>query len=134
MGVDGGPVRIDILSWLSRTTLDIIGLAGNDFDCRDYKFEPRGLLYASGFNYEFNALNVNEKPNELNEAFSTIFNMESGITLIAVLQELLPVLRKLVRNTAKIGGTMLTKYLANGKAENYGCRDENYASSWNETH
>ncbi|KLO13381.1 cytochrome P450 [Schizopora paradoxa] len=73
--VEGGPVRIDVLSWLGRTTLDIIGLAG--------------------FNYEFNALNINEKPNELNEAFSTIFNIESGITFLAVLQELIPVLRKL---------------------------------------
>jgi len=63
------------LSWLGRTTLDIIGLAG--------------------FNYEFNALNVNEKPNELNEAFSTIFNMESGITFTAILHELFPILRKL---------------------------------------
>ncbi|KLO16841.1 cytochrome P450 [Schizopora paradoxa] len=72
---DGKPVRIEVLSWLGRTTLDIIGVAG--------------------FNYEFNALNVNEKPNELNEAFSTIFNMDSNITIGMIIQEVVPFLRDL---------------------------------------
>ncbi|KLO13380.1 cytochrome P450 [Schizopora paradoxa] len=73
--LNGEPTRIEVLSWLSRTTLDIIGLAG--------------------FNYEFNALNVNEKPNELNEAFSAIFNMDSGVTLTMLLQGLFPILQRL---------------------------------------
>ncbi|KAF9229992.1 hypothetical protein BU15DRAFT_69580, partial [Melanogaster broomeanus] len=43
---------IDIVPWLNKVTLDIIGLAG--------------------FNYNINALNTNEIPNELNEAFSAV--------------------------------------------------------------
>ncbi|KAF7792238.1 hypothetical protein EIP86_003274 [Pleurotus ostreatoroseus] len=46
--------RIDVLTWLSKTTLDIIGLAG--------------------FNYAFNALNPDGEVNELNAAFNTIFS------------------------------------------------------------
>ncbi|KAF9235972.1 cytochrome P450 [Melanogaster broomeanus] len=44
--------RIDILPWLNKVALDIIGLAG--------------------FNYNIGALNANELPNELNEAFSNV--------------------------------------------------------------
>ncbi|GLB35567.1 putative cytochrome p450 [Lyophyllum shimeji] len=50
----GGTSRVEILSWLSRTTLDIIGLAG--------------------FNYSFDALNENHEMNELNAAFATLFH------------------------------------------------------------
>lgn len=51
----------------------------------------------TGFNYQFNALNVDEKPDELNAAFSTIFNMDSNITIGMILQEVIPFLRNLVR-------------------------------------
>ncbi|KAG1852910.1 cytochrome P450 [Suillus tomentosus] len=44
--------RMDIMPWLSKMTLDVIGLAG--------------------FNYEFDALNATDKPNELNQAFSVM--------------------------------------------------------------
>lgn len=46
-----GEVRIDVLEWLSRATLDIIGLAG--------------------FNYNFNAIAAGET-NELAQAFKTV--------------------------------------------------------------
>ncbi|KAG5639166.1 hypothetical protein H0H81_006070 [Sphagnurus paluster] len=50
---EGGTSQIDALSWLSRATLDIIGLAG--------------------FNYHFDALSGDPEKNELNEAFATMF-------------------------------------------------------------
>ncbi|TFK46543.1 cytochrome P450 [Heliocybe sulcata] len=50
----GEPAKLDALSWLSRMTLDVIGLAG--------------------FGYNFEALSPDQKPNELSQAFATIFN------------------------------------------------------------
>jgi hypothetical protein len=60
---------IDILLWLNKATLDIIGLAGMRYDlnivpiCYIY-------IYNTGFNYKFNALE--EKYNELYEAVQTV--------------------------------------------------------------
>ncbi|KAJ7095055.1 cytochrome P450 [Mycena epipterygia] len=50
----GAATRIDVYSWLRRMTLDIIGQAG--------------------FNYDFNALEETEKPNELNQAFTELLH------------------------------------------------------------
>ncbi|KAJ7106844.1 cytochrome P450 [Mycena crocata] len=49
-----GRARIDILSWLRRATLDVIG--------------------AAAFGYQFNTLDTSGKPNELNEALTTLFH------------------------------------------------------------
>ncbi|KAL4261304.1 Cytochrome P450 superfamily protein [Pleurotus pulmonarius] len=66
-----GSARIDVLSWLSRMTLDVIGLAG--------------------FNYKFDAL-VGE-PNELNQAFSTIFQASTKFEVFPLLQAFFPPFR-----------------------------------------
>ncbi|KAF8894813.1 cytochrome P450 [Infundibulicybe gibba] len=68
----GGTARVDVLSWLSRTALDIIGLAG--------------------FNYKFGALD-GDKPNELNEAFATSFRSGTSLSLIPVIRAWIPALR-----------------------------------------
>ncbi|KAJ6566197.1 cytochrome P450 [Mycena capillaripes] len=49
-----GEARIEVMSWLRRMTLDVIGQAG--------------------FNYRFDALETNGKPNELNEVFTDLFH------------------------------------------------------------
>ncbi|KAG6909596.1 hypothetical protein DXG01_016635 [Tephrocybe rancida] len=67
----GGIGRIDILSWLSKTTLDIIGLAG--------------------FNYKFDAINDNQ--NELNSAFSTIFHAGTSMPIVLMIKAFFPPLR-----------------------------------------
>jgi hypothetical protein len=54
-------------------TLDVIGLAG--------------------FNYEFNALNPDEKPNELNSAFTTMFQAAQELSPLPVLQAWFPIFR-----------------------------------------
>ncbi|KAG0696191.1 cytochrome P450 [Suillus ampliporus] len=65
--------RIDILSWLSKMTLDVIGLAG--------------------FNYDFDALNETEKPNELNQAFSVIVSASQLTSVLPMLEAWIPLLR-----------------------------------------
>ncbi|RXW13391.1 hypothetical protein EST38_g12458 [Candolleomyces aberdarensis] len=64
---------IDVLSWLSRMTLDVIGQAG--------------------FNYQFNALADGEEENELNRAFSTIFSSNMTFSVIPLLRATFPSLR-----------------------------------------
>ncbi|PCH43005.1 cytochrome P450 [Wolfiporia cocos MD-104 SS10] len=56
---DGAPARFDVLSWLSKMTLDVIGLAG--------------------FNYYFDTLNVAGEPNELSQAFDVMFASIIGV-------------------------------------------------------
>ena len=73
---DGSSARIEVLSWLSRAALDIIGLAG--------------------FGYQFNALSDTDKPNELNKAFDTLFRAHTEITPMLMLQIFVPISRKLV--------------------------------------
>ncbi|KAG6834869.1 hypothetical protein H0H93_006803 [Arthromyces matolae] len=65
--------RIEVLSWLSRATLDIIGLAG--------------------FNYEFDALNDHLEENELNAAFASIFRGGTTWSVALMLKALFPPLR-----------------------------------------
>ncbi|KAI0075643.1 cytochrome P450 [Panus rudis PR-1116 ss-1] len=69
--VSDGPKRIDALHWLSRTTLDIIGLAG--------------------FNHEFNTLSG--EPDELSEAFRVILQPDNGIQILNVIVDMIPGLR-----------------------------------------
>ncbi|KAI0701860.1 cytochrome P450 [Cytidiella melzeri] len=63
--------HVDALSWLSKATLDIIGLAG--------------------FNYTFDALR-GEK-NELNDAFNTVLSAQSKPPVLTILQGYMPFLR-----------------------------------------
>lgn len=73
---DGTAVRINVLDGLSRMTLDVIGLAG--------------------FAYNFDALDSNPShPNELNEAFKTIFEDNDSIVQ-AIAKAMLPPLRYIV--------------------------------------
>ncbi|KAF7364386.1 hypothetical protein MSAN_01099300 [Mycena sanguinolenta] len=51
---ENGAARIEVMSWLRRMTLDVIGQAG--------------------FNYRFNALDADGKPNELNDAFKELMH------------------------------------------------------------
>ncbi|KAJ7062855.1 cytochrome P450 [Mycena amicta] len=69
--------RVDALSWLSKVTLDIIGVAG--------------------FNYQINSLaassEVDDHKNELAAAFETIFAAETGFSVWKLFQHFIPVLR-----------------------------------------
>ncbi|KAN0094981.1 Cytochrome P450 [Tylopilus felleus] len=91
--------RIDVVSWLNKTTLDVIGLAG--------------------FNYSFDALNADDKPNELNKALATMFGAGQTMSIFPILQARFPPLRLLptdrarktaiARHTmARVGNTLLS--------------------------
>ncbi|KAF8206820.1 cytochrome P450 [Mycena galopus ATCC 62051] len=70
-----GVARVEVLSWLSKATLDIIGLAG--------------------FNYKIDALGAEEgaPPNELAEAFEAVFAGEKEFHVGKILRFILPILR-----------------------------------------
>nr|AVZ23853.1 cytochrome P450 [Thanatephorus cucumeris] len=67
-----GHTIIDVLSWLSRATLDIIGVAG--------------------FDYEFNALDGNDE-DELSKAFNKAFESGQHFNTLAILRAFIPIFR-----------------------------------------
>ncbi|KAI9062669.1 cytochrome P450 [Trametes sanguinea] len=71
LDANGEPTRINVSRGLSKMTLDVIGLAG--------------------FNYEFNSLNPNGKPNELAKAFEDVFTFPVKIPILMILRNLFPV-------------------------------------------
>jgi hypothetical protein len=66
------PLTVDILHWLSRATLDIIGLAG--------------------FNYDFSTLRQGDNGTELAAAFHR-FNATQEFPLLLILKSFIPPLR-----------------------------------------
>ncbi|KAF8162780.1 cytochrome P450 [Crassisporium funariophilum] len=90
-----GTGRVDALSWFSRMTLDVVGLAG--------------------FNYKFNALTNDPKDNELNNALATLFQAGMKLNVIQILRGLFPPLRFLpARNdsAAKIAAVTMRRISA----------------------
>ncbi|KXN91971.1 hypothetical protein AN958_11031 [Leucoagaricus sp. SymC.cos] len=72
----GNKARIDVLSWISKVTLDVIG--------------------ETGFGYKFDSLKEEtSQPNELHLAFQTAFRVEKSPGLIRLLRGLVPVTRYL---------------------------------------
>ncbi|KAF7300112.1 hypothetical protein MKEN_01334400 [Mycena kentingensis (nom. inval.)] len=76
-----GSARVEAISWLNKTTLDIIGLAG--------------------FNYDINALGTanDAEQDELATAFERVFASETNFSLWRIMQMKFKPLRKLVHNT-----------------------------------
>ncbi|KIP05287.1 hypothetical protein PHLGIDRAFT_119937 [Phlebiopsis gigantea 11061_1 CR5-6] len=88
----GGPTRVNGLSWMSRATLDIIGLAGQHIPLRRALDDPL-TLPGAGFNYHFEGLNPSGQTNELSEALGVLFNQGGRAQLFGFLQGMLPPLR-----------------------------------------
>ena len=82
---------------MSRTTLDIIGLAGKiALSCtRTQHFYLKNI--PTGFNYNFNALSCDPEKNELVKSFSTIFKAGGKPSVLSLLKAVYPPLRLLVR-------------------------------------
>ncbi|KAJ7182320.1 cytochrome P450 [Mycena crocata] len=72
---DNGTARVDVTDGLRKMTLDVIGQAG--------------------FDYQFNALDTNGKPNDLNEAFTELFHSPRAkyYGLFRLAQGIVPILR-----------------------------------------
>lgn len=72
----GGSTQVDVLSWLSKATLDALGKAG--------------------FDYEFNSLSETEERNELAEALDNIMRVDvtSTMHVKTLLNNMFPIIRK----------------------------------------
>ncbi|KAJ7077681.1 hypothetical protein B0H15DRAFT_1003449 [Mycena belliarum] len=66
----GGTAHVDVLAWLNKATLDIIGLAG--------------------FNYPFNSLSGVDDATELRGVFKTTFQVVLHMNPLRILQECIP--------------------------------------------
>ncbi|KZT18878.1 cytochrome P450 [Neolentinus lepideus HHB14362 ss-1] len=105
----GEQANVDAVAWLSKLTLDVIGLAG--------------------FSYRFNALNPSHTPNELNSAFSTIFAAGTRFNVLGFLAGLMPVFNYVPTNRnrevmraksamSRIGNQLLSEKKAAVRGEN----------------
>ena len=85
--------RIDVLKDLSKMTLDVIGLAG-----MIHSSSPECSMADSypGFNYNFDSLNTEGKPNELGQAFQEAFNVPDKIPILLILRTFFPIFRLIV--------------------------------------
>ena len=92
-----GVGAIDGLAWMSRTTLDIIGLAGKlSLPTCDRIAVIKDTFV--GFNYKIDSLyNDAETENELMKSFSTILKTGANLDVISMLKAMYPALRFLVR-------------------------------------
>jgi hypothetical protein len=91
---DVSSARIEVLSWLNRMTLDVIGLAGAPLHRIPLPLLSLICVRVLGFNYKFDSLNVEGKPNELNQAFGIIFRASRNRTLFMLLS-FFPIFRRL---------------------------------------
>ena len=80
---------------MTRTTLDIIGLAGNLSCLSSHRCYL--TVTSSGFNYNFNALTNDPEANELMKSFSALFKAGQSPSIIPLLETVYPLLRFLVR-------------------------------------
>jgi hypothetical protein len=71
-----GSRKIDVMRYLAQATLDVIGLAG--------------------FNYDFRSMSLTEGPNELAEAYRSMFQATQSIDSFAIAQAFIKPLRYLV--------------------------------------
>lgn len=85
--------KVDMLSWLSRATLDMIGLAG--------------------FNYSFDAIKYGEEGSELSAVFGAMFKSTTQPGVLQMLLAWFPSLRALVRIHLRFNSTILISLLRN---------------------
>ncbi|KAJ7279322.1 cytochrome P450 [Mycena rebaudengoi] len=81
---EGGVARVEIGSWLTKATLDIIGLAG--------------------FHHKFDSLSAEDtaNPNELAKAFSTMLKAGTKMSYFRILQLRFPVFRRIPTELDKL--------------------------------
>lgn len=111
------PMRIDVLNWLGRATLDVIGLAG--------------------FGYAFDSL-IDDR-NILATAFAEIFSAARSFRFIIVLQAWFPILRYFVSTSAasypcrRAGGHVCISRHGHAADIAAACQSQSYGSfAWND--
>lgn len=92
-----GWARVEVLSWMSRITLDIIGLAGKFMRLIVLIFTSPRL---EGFHHEFNSLDGKEerdtKSGSLNQALGSLLRGGEGPGFLTILQATFPIFRIIV--------------------------------------
>lgn len=93
-----GPVTVDILTWINRTALDVIGLAG----VFPYLFQSVLLITGrkSGFGYKFNALDAPGQ-DELSSAFHDLSGTDK-LSVMQVLTTFIPALNIIVSEPSRV--------------------------------
>ncbi|KAJ7810337.1 cytochrome P450 [Mycena leptocephala] len=101
----GGIARVEVLSWLSKATLDVIGLAG--------------------FNYKIDALSATDdaEPNELVEAFEAVFAADTEFSIRRFLQFRYPILRRFSLKQDKAARRQQREISENGTFQTGRARD-----------
>jgi len=95
---EGKGADVEIMVWLSRATLDIIGLAGElpgpvgRVESGSLNFRRVGLF--AGFDYDFNSFQ--DSTNELQRAFKQMFEATNTLSPMLLLQVLVPWTRRIV--------------------------------------
>jgi hypothetical protein len=89
----GGTGRVDVLPWLSKMTLDVIGLAGAFVESH-VSAHLDVYLDIAGFHYKFDALT--NQQSELNNTFDALFKNDSKLPVIPLLKAQFPILRFIV--------------------------------------
>ncbi len=93
---------VDVLSWLTRATLDIIGEAGKILIIISHF---RTLIPFTGFGYSFHSLpppgtdpySASRPESELSRAFAAVFSTSHTFSVLTVLTVWFPFLRRFVR-------------------------------------
>jgi hypothetical protein len=87
----------NILHWTSRTTLDIIGIAGSNLNRLFSGFDEVHIEYSTGFDYAFNSLEDKDET-ELAAAASKLFGLKDEVNFLKVLKIFIPFFRIIVRS------------------------------------
>ncbi|TFY81336.1 hypothetical protein EWM64_g2676 [Hericium alpestre] len=110
------PPSVDVLSWLGRATLDVIGEAGKSMPIYIHRpsfppFPHTETPFTTGFGYQFNSLRTarraavpnadpfqgeNTAENELANAFGVIFSTARKFRVFTIFQVWFPILRRFV--------------------------------------
>lgn len=68
-------------------------------------------IYHLGFDYRFDALSVDEEPNELNKAFGTLFHADNNFSFFQIMQAFIPAMRIFVREAFCLYALIVTDTL-----------------------
>ncbi|KAJ7676075.1 cytochrome P450 [Mycena polygramma] len=94
---NGGVARVEALGMLSKTSLDIIGLAG--------------------FNYDIHALEAEDDaaPDELIEAFERLCSLQTGISIWRIMRQQFPILRHIRTKSDRIATESQAQMMSIGR-------------------
>jgi len=73
---------VNVVSWMSKATLDVIGVAG--------------------FNHSFNSLTTETGKDELGNAFSALFSTGFGFSVVSALRSMVPPLRPILKYLVRL--------------------------------